>query len=386
MIASWILLCMSLLTSLIADSALCADVAPTSVGTTKELVVKVDFHAKITSTPDPSKYWLGAPGGEKVYCTSSTVIGKSKTRIGFVFQITPANEAVFEKLVWDSSGYYLSNDEPIVTESSEVAQGELKNLTRDGIGRISQNDWNQYVMDAYAANYLFPPELNIGRNLSFEDSNKTIYNIEFAHSDAYLYSSDWHVFWGMKGRWSTDGNDRLNFAQLYPLILLHASPTLKFDAMAGVETGYLGFSKQGRALTKGELRYRLPYNPLDFTFGTPRVRIKPVLDLSFQGNWAWSDESLPDSLKRSADISADIRYDIPVGARYYLRSSVGADYTTTSKQLLYQYDLSLGYIVDGTIHIAAEYRQGYQAVSYQFDKQLLIGIGLELFDVRTPNK
>lgn len=370
------LLC-CLQTSLFAVSI---NVFPTTVGRTKQAVISIDFDLEFASKdwkPEYLKYSLIPPGGDRVFCSEVVAVGK---RMRFIFQINPANFVVFEKLVSDSTGYYLQNDEPIELSGETIAPGGLHDLTVIKINRIDEEAWKKYVVDEYSSEYLFSHLFKVGTPLGTGDSSKTTYFVELVQSGLWDHIGDWSMFWGIKGRWSTNQSDKLNYVQLFPLTIFHNSPVLNLAGSMGVETGYLGFSTEGRSFLKGEVEYRIPYNPIDLTLGKPRLRLKPVLDLSIQGSMGWGNVALPDSVKNGMDVNCSVRYDIPLGSVYYLQSNAEGFYSTITRDVQYRYDFSLGYIVDGSIRIAAEYKQGYQNVTYQFDKQILLGFVVDVLN------
>lgn len=329
---------------------------------------------------DSNKFALVNGAGEKIYSKRIQVTNK---RINLVFPINSDNFVIFEQLVSDSSGYFLENEQEIEMSNGTVDIGELIPLTKGSIRRIPETSWKTYVLNEYSSHYLFPHEFKVGTRLGDEDTTKTTYFLELSQSGNWVNSEQPSIFWGLKGRWSTGKNDKFNFVQFYPLTLLYNQTSWRISVSTGLETGNQGFGKQGRGALKGEAQFRLPFNPVDFTLGNPRWRINPVINLSFQGNLGWADVALPDSIKRSADITCKIRYDIPVGKNYYLQTSAVGNYSTITKEIQYQYDFSLGYIVNGTIRIMAEYKQGYQEVTYQFDKQLLLGFALDILNEST---
>jgi hypothetical protein len=160
--------------------------------------------------------------------------------------------------------------------------------------------------------------------------------------------------------------------------MLAGGRLLKVFAATGIESGYLGFAKQGRASLKGEAHYRLPFNPINMTLGFSRVRVNPTLSLAAQASDDWTDFDTLTSHKNHNDVTAGARYDIPVSDRYLLRLDAKANYGSALKKLQYQYHLSLGYIAGNTVRIAASYQQGYQEVSYVFDRELVLNF---IFDV-----
>lgn len=339
----------------------------------------LEFDAPPRTHINPAKIVLVNSTNEKVYCTSiydTTTSGF----IRFFFQINSADFTVFERLVSDSTGYYLLNEEEIQLSNGTLDAGGLQLLTTNRIRKISEDSWQRYILNEYSSQSLFPHEFNVGTRLGIEDTTKTTYFLELSQSGNWVNSDQTSIFWGLKGRWSTEKNDKFNFVQFYPLTLLYNQTSWRISVSTGLETGNQGFGKQGRGTLKGEAQFRLPFNPVDFTLGNPRWRINPVVNLSLQGNLGWANVALPDSIKRSADITCKIRYDIPVGKNYYLQANAMGNYSTITKEIQYQYDFSLGYIVDGTIRIIAQYKQGYQEVTYQFDKQLLLGFALDILN------
>lgn len=353
---------------------------PTAVGRTKEVMIPVEFAETLKINPDKSKYALLTSSGEKVYCSKVVAVSK---RMRFFFQVNSSTFVVFERLISDSSGYSITNLEPITTDGDTIQPGELVDGTQGKIRRISESNWKKYILDEYASQYLFPHSLNVGTQLGVADSTKTVYFLELIQSGSWISSPNISVFWGIKGRWSTDNQDVMNYTKFYPATILFNGTSSRFSLMAGVETGYLGFRKQGRGAVKGEFQFRLPFNPIDFTLGNPRWRINPVMVLSGQWNTGWSDVKVPDSLKSGFDVNAAIRYDIPVGKNYYLQTSVIGNYSTVTEKLDYSYEVSLGYIANGEVRIMALYKQGYQEVTYEYDRKLLLGFAFDILNQST---
>lgn len=355
-------------------------IGPTAVGRTKEVMIPVEFAETLRIKPDSSKYALLTGSGEKVYCSKVVAVNK---RMRFFFQLNSANFVIFERLISDSTGYAIINFESVASDGDTIHSGDLVDETQGKIRRISESAWKKYILDEYASQYLFPHSLNVGTQLGAGDSTKTVYFLELVQSGSWISSEKISVFWGIKGRWSTDNQDVMNYTKFYPATILFNGSSSRFSLMAGVETGYLGFRKQGRGAVKGEFQFRLPFNPIDFTLGTPRWRINPVMVLSGQWNTGWSDVKVPDSLKSSFDVRAAIRYDIPVGKNYYLQTSVIGNYSTVTEKLDYSYEISLGYIANGEVRIMALYKQGYQEVTYQYDRKLLLGFAFDILNQST---
>ena len=46
----------------------------------------------------------------------------------------------------------------------------------------------------------------------------------------------------------------------------------------------------------------------------------------------------------------------------------------------YAYELSLGYVANGDIRVMALYQQGYQGVTYQFDRKLLLAFAFDMLN------
>jgi hypothetical protein len=352
-----------------------------------QIIISVPFDSSTnidTLKLNPAQYSLNNGNGEKVICTR---IGIGKNMMEIFFHITPSNFSAFENLVTDSSGYFLDNKDVIRLNNSKTLQsGELCTITQNKIGKISDKKWKKYVLNEYSAQYLFPQIFEVGIDPNMlgtktADSSQTVYYVHLVQSGNWVESMP--MFWGVKARWSTGKEDKSNFVQLYPLTLLFNTGIYKLSLGTGIETGYLGFEKQGRATLKADARFRLPYNPVDLTLGFPRARIFPMISLSAQGNLGWANVSLPDSLKRGYDITAGIRYGIPVSKAYYIQLEGKANYASATKKIQTQYDVSLGYIANGSLRIAAAYEQGYQEVSYKFDQKLLISFVFDVLNAET---
>jgi len=372
------LFCSVVLASVCAAYAVeVTNISPTAVGRKKTVVVAVDFDKSIQSTPDASKYSLGVPSGERVFC--SEVVFRDK-RARFIFQLNPHNFVVFENLVGGSAGYFISNDEQIVFEDETLEPGGLEEKTLDRIPLIVGEDWKKYILDEYAARYLFPRLFKVGTQLGIEDSTRTVYFLELIESGMWANTNALSMFWGINGRWSTDREDRMNHVQLYPLTTMFNYGFGRLAFLSGVETGYRGFSKEGRGTFKTVLQVRVPYNPIDLTLGTSRARLNPVLTVDLRGNLGWGDTKVSKDRQSSVEASATVRYDIPVGKNYYLQSEGTGEYSSETHELQYRYDVSLGYIADGSIRIMAQYKQGHQEVTHMFDKKLLLGFAMDVLN------
>jgi hypothetical protein len=332
---------------------------------------------------DPTQFSINNGTGESVFCTR-IVIGKN--RVKFFFLIKPSNFYAFEKLVTDSVGYFLDNKENIRLSDTTIQPGELHTITQNAIRKIPEDSWKKFVSNQYSAGYLFPPTFGVGMDPGAigADSARSAQTVYYVH---LIQSGNWTdnapLFWGIQGRWSTGHNDKANFVKFYPLTVLFNTGVCKLSLGSGIETGYLGFEKQGQGILKADARFRLPFNLIDLTLGSPRVRIFPMISMSAQGNLGWADVPFSDSLKRDYDITAGIRYDIPISKTYLLQVGGKANYASSTQKVQYQYDMSLGYIANGTLRIAAAYEQGYQEVSYQFDRKLLLEFAFDVLNTET---
>ena len=333
---------------------------PTAVGRTKRVVIAVDFDSLVTSAPTASKCSLVAPGPQKVYCTEVVAFG---SRIRFIFQVTSADFREFESLVADSNGFFLLNEEPIIFGRDTLAAGELEELTKDRIRTIAETDWKKYILDEYSAQYFFPHTFSVGSQLGLADSTKTSYFMSLVQSGNWFNGNGYSMYWAVQGRWSTDAQDKLNFAQFFPLALQYNGVSTRTAAMTCVETGFLGFGRGGRVSLLGQYQFHLPFNPIDLTLEHPRWRLNPVVTLAAQGGLTWANARLPDSTKRNFDGSIELRYDIPVASVYYLQTKCKGFYSTITKAVQYAYELSLGYVANGDIRVMALYQQGYQGTT-----------------------
>jgi hypothetical protein len=329
---------------------------------------------------DSSQYSLNNGNGEKVICNR---VYCAKKKIDFFFKINQSNFYIFEKMISNTDGYFIDNKECIKLRDTVLQPSELRIMTLNKIGKISKDSWKKYVYKEYSTEYFFPQEFDIGIDPNLlgskaADSAQTIYYIHLVQSGSYVPLAP--IFWGVKARWSTGKEDKANFIQLYPITFLIPSEMCKLALFTGVETGYYGFEKQGRAILKADARYRLPFNPLNLTLGFPRVRIFPMMSLSVKGNIGWANASLPDSLKNGYDLTGGIQYGVPLSKSYYIQFDGNANFASATKRLQYHYDMSFGYIANGTLRIAAAFEQGYQEVSYQFDRKLLINFAFDILN------
>lgn len=328
---------------------------------------------------DFDKIYIDNGNGEKIY-SSQVMYVKKQMRI--YFHISSNNFVVFEKLVSDSVGYFLNNTEDIQVGDSLINVGELQNITRNNIGKIKKDSWNEYVLNAYSANYLFPSTFDFGTELGLNDSAKTAYYLHIVHSGGW--GKNIPMFWGVKARWSTSDSDKANFMQIYPLtILLIKSPLSKISLGTGIESGYLGVAKEGRATIKTDAQFRLPFNPVDLTLGFPRVRVNPIITISAQYDNNWSDTNTSASYSQGYDVNAGLHYGIPISDKYYLQADSKLNFASQTQKVHYQYSLTFGYIANGTVRVAASYQQGYQEVSYVFDRKLLLGFAFDVLNKET---
>jgi hypothetical protein len=152
--------------------------------------------------------------------------------------------------------------------------------------------------------------------------------------------------------------------------------------LLGVESGAEGFAKLGRGVAGLSVAARVPYNPVDLTFGNRRIRPFPLLNLTVKPVLYWSDHTLPDSLRNALELTPAITYNIPVGENLYLQVNAEGTYSTLPMQhYRYAYDVGLGYITDGNIQIVAKYQQGNGLSGLTYDKRLLLGIALETLNL-----
>ncbi len=367
-------LVMSLAFSQLAAAGRVVRISQPAVGKNKKLVIAVDFSTEVRGIPDAHECYLQDGGSERVFCEALDAIDH---RVRFVFRITPANFALFERLVTDSDGYALWNNEPIVLLRDTLQPGALGSATTGRIPTIDAHAWADYILGDYGSHYLFPQLFEAGTTISIHDSTSSIYHLEVAQSDRLFSSATWSFFWGIQGRWSSSKSDRMNFVRLVPLTLLRSDPLLPVAFSAGVETGPSGFGAAGRGFISGTTQFRLPFNPFDLTFGAPRWRLNPIVNVTLQAHRAWSNKALPDSLGRGFEISSTVRYDVPVGRRYYLQTSTTFLYPSGLGNVRYRLMCSMGYIVDGTMRLLLSYREGYQPVTYLYDSQLLVGVAFD---------
>ena len=349
----------------------------------KEVIVIMRFPSSISAnyTPVPGDFIL-ATETEQLAASQIMIAPPSRVNMMVTFEVNSSSFVILEGLVSNTdtaaTGYYITNTQPILmADSTQMGAGGLKTYMLNRIPTISSTTWESYILDDYSAHYLFPQLFHIGTEVNPQDSADRSFYLEVQESKSWApLLGSLSLNWGIEGRVSTSKTDSLQYAKIYPLVAQLNGISSRGALMAGVESGYEGFGKKGRVALKGVYQFRLPYNPVDLTLGFSRWRINPVLNLSVQGNAYWSDTALPDSLKSGADATLSLRYDIPVGKSYYLQTFAQGNYSTLTKELQYLYNFSFGYIIDGSIQVLASYQQGYQNVTYTFDKQLLIGIAI----------
>lgn len=334
---------------------------------------------------DSSKFALVTGSGTKVYATRVTGNTAVSPLLKITFTVTPADFEVFEGLVSSASGAYLINEADIPLTTGTYPKGTLQNDTEGKLAAISQDDWNQYILNNYSSRYLFPQELKVGTDLGGNDSNQTSYYLDLQQSRSWLpSSSSLGFFWGLEGRWSTLSNDPLNFVRFYPAVLQYDLVWSRLSFLGGAEIGSGGFAKNGRGTGMLNFQFRFPWNLVDLTFGQPRAQIHPLINISAQYSKAWSDHQLPDSLQQGLDVNGGITYNVPVLKSYLLQTNAGVNYSYQTKRWNYLYDISLGYVSDGNIRVLVSYKQGYEKVTQVFDKQLLLGFAFDALNQLTP--
>jgi hypothetical protein len=341
---------------------------------------------------DSTKFALVTASGQKVYASHVSMKPVPNGFMSLTFDIGSGNFAAFEGIVASDSGAllsgaYLVNDIPLAFSSGTTyANGQLETDTQGKLTSISKANWDKYIVNGYSQNYLFPQELKVGTNLGQQDSGSTTYYLQLQQSRPWVTtSSSLAFFWGVQGRWSTLPNDPFNFAKFYPVVLQYDLLFSRLSLLGGVEIGAGGFGKNGRGTGMLNYEFRFPWNLVDMTFGAPRARIHPLIDISAQFSKSWSDTTLPDTLQQGLDVNGTIRYNIPVLKNYLLQANAGANWSYQTKKVQYLYNISLGYVSDGNVRIMLEYKQGYENVTHVFDKQLLLGFAFDALNQLVPN-
>jgi hypothetical protein len=345
-----------------------------------------DSATATTVALDTTKFALVTGSGQKVYASRVTGNRTGGKILKITFNVTTANFAAFEGLVGSDSGAYLINEAEIAFTSGTYAEGALQTDTQGKLAPITESDWNQYIINAYTSNYLFPQEFKVGTNLGQGDTSSLSYYLDVQQSRPWVTTtSNISFFWGLEGRWSTLANDPFNYAKLYPVVLQYDLVFSRLSLLGGVEIGAGGIGKNGRGTGMLNYEFRLPFDLVDLTFGSPRARIHPLIDISGQFSKAWSDTTLPDTLQQGLDVTGSIRYNIPVMDKYLLQTNACVNWSYQTKKVHYLYDLSLGYVVNGSVRVMVQYKQGYETVTQTFDKQLLVGFAFDALSKLVPN-
>jgi hypothetical protein len=302
------------------------------------------------------------------------------TAMACFFEVTSASVAFLEGLVSTTAGsstYYVDNLQPI-RFTGGAAPISTDGLATTLIGFLPKAQWDDFIMDQYSCQYLFPHKIALSTDVSQQDSTKTTFALDFAQSDSYFQSSSWSGYWALSSRWSTISDDPLNFVKAYPLVIQLNSVNLTSAGLLGVETGPEGFGKLGKVTAHFNMSGRLHWAPIDLTFGHTRLRPYPVLSFDVAGFGSWADHKLTDPAMSGVQTTLGLHYDIPMGLNYLFQVDGQGMSTPEDKyrlrSLLYSYDISFGYVANGDIRIALSYKQGSNGVTYNFDRRLLIGV------------
>tara|TARA_R110001592_G_scaffold108787_2_gene303988 strand:- start:7088 stop:8320 length:1233 start_codon:yes stop_codon:yes gene_type:complete len=274
------------------------------------------------------------------------------------------------------------------------------NLESQSLGKISiTEDLMETYFAAYGGEYAYA---NNSFNWSFtpkseSDLNKMELNADFSFHQSYGLSKDKAgtekplVFYA-KGRVSTNSKDSLNYLYLYPI---------NFDISGASEAQMMArFGVEGnQTFTNGRLAFNFSYekiigNLVDFTYGSNRLRLKPVLNIGGKvykefDNMRIGAES---SNELSGQVFANLYYNIPIFDNYtiIIESNTYYDFSEAinpDQKLKINYSIALGVdIPKSPFKTLFKYKDGQVDVNNFSDSNLTIGLLADLESVLGSRK
>lgn len=291
------------------------------------------------------------------------------------------------------STFYLSPKSDIkLTLQSGTMTIAKTDLEKQSLGKIVTNE---NIMEMYFA--AFGGEYAYANNSfnwsytpkSESDIGKIELNADFSFHQSYSLSkvkaSDQKplVFYA-KGRVSTNSKDSLNYLYIYPLNFNLSGAS---DALMMARIGLEG----NQTFTSGRMAFNFSYeklisNLVDFTYGSNRLRLKPVLNFGGKVYKEFDNMRIgPDAENElSGQVYANLYYNIPVFDNYSIILETNAYYDFSEKvnpdqKIRLNYSIALGVELPKTpFKTLFKYRDGQVDVNNLDDSNLTIGLLADL--------
>lgn len=269
---------------------------------------------------------------------------------------------------------------------------EKSDLEEQSLGKI---EINESIMDMYFA--AFGGEYAYANNSfnwsmtpkSESDINKMELNAEFSFHQSYGFCGGKEgngkplVFYS-KGRVSTNAKDSLNYLYIYPLNFdISGAGDAQVMARLGAE-GNQSFTSSRMALN---FSYeKLIGNLVDFTYGSNRLRLKPVINLGGKIYKEFDNMRVgPDAENElSGQVYANLYYNIPVMDNYSIILESNAYYDFSDKinpdqKIRLNYSIALGIDLPKTpFKTLFKYKDGQVDVNNFSDSNITIGLLADL--------
>jgi hypothetical protein len=359
----------------------------TSTPGSKQIRIDVDFKplTVITTAFTPNDFALKDTEGHELNALYVGTLPARPTILSLTFPINSETDGFLEGMVSDRtpipmSNYVLTNNAGIdLSGPTSLQPRDLESISAKRIPDIAKTTWDDFVLDYYALDYMFPHKLVISTQVPVKNSSQELV-VEIDQSGPYAPQSSF--YWGVQSHWGSSASDSFNFIKAYPFVAQFATERIHLAAFTSAETGPAGFVRYGKATAGAMFNLIIPFVPLGFLrFGHDRLARYPQLSLTGTEGIAWSDTSITDKKQKYPfDFSAGLNYDFPILDRYYFESAwnlVGSSSLGLSLKN-YSYQVALGYVEKGSFKVLLSYKQGLGEVSYQYDKQLLLGVAFDL--------
>jgi hypothetical protein len=318
-------------------------------------------------------------------------IFSSSRFIGFTFE--SGNESM-KSIVQGKSGIFIEvndtihlqiiNDNKKDTASYILTPEQVKEITRNKL-ILSGEQKKELIQSAGG-------EINIaGNNLDVgfvpgEESNsgRTEYRISFNYKSKYDFIQNAPVFFQASGLLSTNFKDSLNYISVSPVSFCLMTKKSEFACQAGFEADQV-FSY---CRLTGNLHWEgiLP-NLVDFTYGSNRLRLKPIMEAGLKIYHEIRNDRKNAREERTFPciVYTQLYYYIPVSKMYSLEleGKVFYDFNIQNnpdKKIKGLYSITFGLEIPNTgIQTIFKYSNGETDIRYASTSTLLIGLTADLF-------
>ena len=287
---------------------------------------------------------------------------------------------------------YLSPQKDIVLTLADGTKPTIAktDLEQQSLGRITieENVMEMYFA-AFGGEYAYANNsFNWGMTpKSDSDLNKMELNAEFSFHQTYGFGngkSQKPLVFYSKGRVSTNSKDSLNYLYIYPVNFdISGAGDAQMIARLGIESN--------QAFTSGRMAFNFSWekligNLVDFTYGSNRLRLKPVLNIGGKVYKEFDNMRIgADSENQfSGQIYANLYYNIPIMDNYtlILESNAYYDFSETinpDQKVKLNYSIALGVDLPKTpFKTLFKYKDGHVDVNNLDDSNLTIGLLADL--------